>query len=226
MLSEVLRRTSGEFGARLQAFAPNLLAMLVLLLAGRGRRRGPLRSRLLLPRLASTASRAQRDRGRRPTRRPHPRPSRAIALALPGWCSRCSSSWPWPRWTSGGGGPRGPRVRLAAPSPGRDRPPRRGGLVPASPPELLIAAVNAGLPSARLLASGAHAALVVLFAAMALEEVDSGSAWCWPPSPSPSAGSCSPSPSPSASRARRLPASRSSGCCGGGGGGRRRPSHL
>ena len=34
MLSEVLRRTSGEFGARLQAFAPNLLAMLVLLVTG------------------------------------------------------------------------------------------------------------------------------------------------------------------------------------------------
>ena len=34
MLSEVLRTTLGAFGARLQAFAPNLLAMLVLLLAG------------------------------------------------------------------------------------------------------------------------------------------------------------------------------------------------
>ena len=31
MLSDVLQRTFGEFGARLQAFAPNLLAMLVLL---------------------------------------------------------------------------------------------------------------------------------------------------------------------------------------------------
>ena len=39
---------------------------------------------------------------------------------------------------------------------------------------VLIAAVNAGLPSARLLASGAHAALVVLFAAMALEQVGLG----------------------------------------------------
>ena len=34
MLSEVLRTTLGEFGARLQAFAPNLLAMLVILLTG------------------------------------------------------------------------------------------------------------------------------------------------------------------------------------------------
>jgi hypothetical protein len=39
---------------------------------------------------------------------------------------------------------------------------------------VLIAAVNAGLPSARLLSSGAHAALFVLFAAMALEEVGLG----------------------------------------------------
>jgi len=39
---------------------------------------------------------------------------------------------------------------------------------------VLITAVNAGLPSARLLASGAHAALFVLFAAMALEEVGLG----------------------------------------------------
>ena len=39
---------------------------------------------------------------------------------------------------------------------------------------VLIAAVNAGLPSARLLASGAHAALFVLFAAMALEQVGLG----------------------------------------------------
>jgi len=39
---------------------------------------------------------------------------------------------------------------------------------------VLIAAVNAGLPSARILSSGAHAALLVLFAAMALEEVGLG----------------------------------------------------
>lgn len=39
---------------------------------------------------------------------------------------------------------------------------------------VLIAAVNAGLPSARLLAGGAHAALMVLFAAMALEHVGVG----------------------------------------------------
>jgi hypothetical protein len=39
---------------------------------------------------------------------------------------------------------------------------------------VLIAAVNAGIPSARLLASGTYAALFVLFSAMALEQVGLG----------------------------------------------------
>lgn len=39
---------------------------------------------------------------------------------------------------------------------------------------VLIAAVNAGLPSARLLAGGAHAAVMILFAAMALEQLGVG----------------------------------------------------
>jgi hypothetical protein len=39
---------------------------------------------------------------------------------------------------------------------------------------VLIAAVNAGLPSARLLAAGARAALMILFAAMALEHLGVG----------------------------------------------------
>ena len=38
----------------------------------------------------------------------------------------------------------------------------------------LIAAVNAGLPSARLLAGGVHTALMVLFVAMALEHLGVG----------------------------------------------------
>jgi Mechanosensitive ion channel, conserved TM helix len=39
---------------------------------------------------------------------------------------------------------------------------------------VLIAAVNAGLPSARILAGGAHSALMVLFVAMALEHLGVG----------------------------------------------------
>ncbi len=50
-----------------------------------------------------------------------------------------------------------------------------GGLVAAFVRRsVLIAAVNAGLPSAKLLAGGAQAALLVLFAAMALEHLGVG----------------------------------------------------
>ena len=51
----------------------------------------------------------------------------------------------------------------------------RGGLVAAFVRRsVLIAAVNAGLPSARLLATGVQVALMVLFAAMALEHLGVG----------------------------------------------------
>lgn len=50
-----------------------------------------------------------------------------------------------------------------------------GGLVAAFVRRsVLIAAVNAGLPSARLLATGVQVALMVLFAAMALEHLGVG----------------------------------------------------
>ncbi len=50
-----------------------------------------------------------------------------------------------------------------------------GGLVAAFlRRSVLIAAVNAGLPSARLLAGGVHAALLILFVAMALEHLGVG----------------------------------------------------
>jgi hypothetical protein len=39
---------------------------------------------------------------------------------------------------------------------------------------VLIAAVNAGLPSARLLAAGVHTAVMILFVAMALEHLSMG----------------------------------------------------
>jgi len=178
MLSEVLRRTSGEFGARLQAFAPNLLAMLVLLLAG-AVAAGAVRFALafLLPRLGVDRF-AERsgigDVARRAglTRRP----SRAIALAL-AWMVLAVFVLLAVAALD---------VRVAVDLVGRAFAwlPHllvaiallvAGGLVAGfARRSVLIAAVNAGLPSARLLASGAHAALVVLFAAMALEEVGLG----------------------------------------------------
>jgi hypothetical protein len=178
MLSEVLRTTFGEFGARLQAFAPNLLAMVVVLLAGvlvAGAVRVALS--LLLPRLGvdrfaersgigDVARRAGLAR----------RPSRAIALTA-AWVvvavfvllavaaldlrvavDLVSRAFAWL-----------PHLLVAIAVL------LAGGLVAGfARRSVLIAAVNAGLPSARLVASGAHAALVVLFCAMALEEVGLG----------------------------------------------------
>src|SRR5512139_475378 len=178
MLSEVLRTMFGEFGARLQAFAPNLLAMLVLLVTG-AVVAGAVRLALsfVLPRLGVDRF-AERsgigDVARRAglTRRP----SRTIALAV-AWIvlavfvllavaalnvqvamDLVSRAFAWlPHLL----------VALALLV--------AGGLVAGfARRSVLIAAVNAGLPSARLFASGAHAALLVLFAAMALEEVGLG----------------------------------------------------
>jgi hypothetical protein len=178
MLSDVLRTTFGEFGARVQAFAPNLLAMLVLLVAGvvvAGV--ANLALAFVLPRLGVDRF-AERsgigDVARRAglTRRP----SRTIALAV-AWMvlavfvllavaalnlqvavDLVSRTFAWlPHLL----------VALALLV--------AGGLVAGfARRSVLIASVNAGLPSARLLSSGVHAALVVLFAAMALEQVGLG----------------------------------------------------
>jgi carbon starvation protein CstA len=178
MLSDVLHRTFGEFGARLQAFAPNLLAMLVLLVTGLVAA-GVVRFALAfaLPRLGvdrfversgigEVARRAGLTR----------RPSGTIALAT-AWVvlavfvllavaaldlkvavDLVSQAFAWL-----------PRLLVAIALL------VAGGLVAGfARRSVLIAAVNAGLPSARLISSGAHAALLVLFAAMALEQVGLG----------------------------------------------------
>jgi hypothetical protein len=178
MMSEVLRTTFGEFGARLQAFAPNLLAMLLLLVTG-ALLAGAMRLALvfLLPRLGVDRF-AERsglgDVARRAglTRRP----SRTIAVAA-AWMvlavfvllavaalnvrvavDLVARAFAWL-----------PHLLVAIALL------VAGGLVAGfARRSVLIAAVNAGLPSARLVASGAHAALVVLFAAMALEQVGLG----------------------------------------------------
>lgn len=178
MLSEVLRTTLGAFGARLQAFAPNLLAMLVLLLAG-AVVAGLVRVALefLLPRLGVDRF-AERsgigDVARRAglTRRP----SRTIAFAM-AWIvlaifvllavaaldlrvavDLVSRAFAWL-----------PHLLVAVALL------LAGGLVAGlARRSVLIAAVNAGIPSARLLASGTYAALFVLFSAMALEQVGLG----------------------------------------------------
>jgi hypothetical protein len=178
MLSDVLRRTFGEFGARLQAFAPNLLAMLVLLVTGvvvAGVVRFALAfalPRLGVDRFAERSGIGEVARRAGLTRRP----SRTIALGA-AWVvlavfvllavaaldlrvavDLVSRAFAWL-----------PHLLVALAML------VAGGLVAGfARRSVLIAAVNAGLPSARLLSSGVHAALVVLFAAMALEQVGLG----------------------------------------------------
>lgn len=177
-LSDVIRRTLIGFGERLAAFGPNVLAMLVILVAGfvvAGALHVVLK--LLLPSLGFDrfAQRLgltlilQKGGVTRPA-------SAALAAAL-AWSilavfvllgigalnlqfamdlvSRTLSYLPQVIIA----------VALLA----------LGALVSAFlRRSVLIAAVNAGLPSARLLAGGVHTALMVLFVAMALEHLGVG----------------------------------------------------
>jgi hypothetical protein len=177
-LNDVIRKTLTGFGERMAAFGPNILAMLVILLAGiliAGAVHLVLK--LLLPRVGFDrfAQRLglslvlQKGGVRRPA-------SAALAAAL-AWAvlavfvllaigalnlqfamdlvSRTFSYLP--------------QVIIAAGLL------LLGGLVSAFlRRSVLVAAVNAGLPSARLLAGGVHTALMVLFAAMALEHLGVG----------------------------------------------------
>ncbi len=177
-LSDVIRKTLTGFGERLASFGPNVLAMLVILGAGiviAGALRILLR--LLLPRLGFDRF-AQRlgltlllEQGgvTRPA-------SAALSSAL-AWAvlavfvllavgalnlqfamdlvSRTLSYLP--------------QVIIAAALLAL------GALISAFlRRSVLIAAVNAGLPSARLLAGGVHTALMVLFVAMAMEHLGVG----------------------------------------------------
>jgi mechanosensitive ion channel-like protein len=178
MLNDVIRTTLAQFVDRVRSFAPNVLAMLAVLLVGvlvAGAARIGLD--FLLPRLGVDRF-AERsgigDVARRAglTRRP----SRNIALAA-AWVvlavfmllavaaldvqvavDLVTRTFAWL-----------PHLLVAFALL------LAGGLVAGFVRRsVLIAAVNAGLPSARLLSSGAHAALLVLFSAMALEEVGLG----------------------------------------------------
>ena len=177
-LGDVIRKTLAGFGERVAAFGPNVLAMLVILLAGL-LAAGVLHFVLkrLLPRMGFDrfAQRLglsvvlQKGGVRRPA-------SAALAAVL-SWglvalfvllgigalnlefamdlVSRAIGYLP--------------QVMIAAALL------VLGALVSAFlRRSVLIAAVNAGLPSARLLAGGVHTALMVLFVAMALEHLGVG----------------------------------------------------
>jgi len=177
-LSDVIRKTLTGFGERMAAFGPNILAMIVILLAGiliAGALHFVLKR--LLPRLGFDRF-AQRlglslilQKGG--VRRPGSAALAAVlswgllavfvllaigALNLQFAMDLVSATLSYL-----------PQVFIAGALL------LLGALVSAFlRRSVLIAAVNAGLPSARLLAGGIHTALMVLFAAMALEHLGVG----------------------------------------------------
>ena len=177
-LSDVIRKTLTGFGERMAAFGPNILAMIVILLAGiliAGALHFVLKR--LLPRLGFDRF-AQRlglslilQKGG--VRRPGSAALAAVlswgllavfvllaigALNLQFAMDLVSATLSYL-----------PQVFIAGALL------LLGALVSAFlRRSVLIAAVNAGLPSARLLAGGVHTALRVLFAAMALEHLGVG----------------------------------------------------
>jgi hypothetical protein len=178
MLNDVIQTTLVQFVDRVRGFAPNILAMLAVLVVGvllAGAVRvglGFVLPRLGVDRFAERSGLGDVARRAGLTRRP----SRNIALAS-AWVvlaifmllavaaldvqvavDLVTRAFAWL-----------PHLLVAVALL------LAGGLVAGfARRSVLITAVNAGLPSARLLASGAHAALFVLFAAMALEEVGLG----------------------------------------------------
>jgi len=178
VLDEVVRKTLSGFNERLEAFGPNLLAMLVILAVGLlAALAVRVVVRLVLPRVGFDrfASRAgltvvlQKGGITSP-------PSNVMAVAL-AWAvlgvfvllaigalnleiamDLVSKSFSYlPQLLIGAA------ILIL------------GSLVSAFlRRSVLIAAVNAGLPSARLLAGGGHTALMILFVAMALEHLGVG----------------------------------------------------
>jgi len=177
-MRDVIRETLTGFGERLAAFGPNLLAMLVILLAGVLLAGGVhLLLRLLLPYLGF--DRFARRLGLELVLQKGgvDRPASALLAVLLAWAllaafvllavgaldlhlamdlvSRTFSYLP--------------QVLIAGVLL------MLGTLVAAFlRRSVLIAAVNAGLPSARLLAGGVHTGLLILFVAMALEHLGVG----------------------------------------------------
>jgi len=177
-LNEVIRKTLSGFGERLAAFGPNLLAMLVILLSGVLVAGGvDVVLKRLLPRLGFDRF-AQRLGLSLILQKGHvERPASAALAAALAWTllavfvllaigaldlqfamdlvSRAFSYLP--------------QVIIAGALL------VLGALVSAFlRRSVLIAAVNAGLPSARLLAGAVHTAAMVLFVAMALEHLGLG----------------------------------------------------
>jgi hypothetical protein len=178
VLSDVIRQTLAGFEERLAAFGPRLLAMLVIMalgLAVAGTLRlllGALLKRLGFDRFAArTGLRDVLDRGG------SGKPASAVLAAVLAWATLAV-------FVLLGIGALDVQIAMDLVSRAFSYLPQLliaaallllGALVSAFVRRsVLIAAVNAGLPSARLLAGGARTALLVLFAAMALEHLGVG----------------------------------------------------
>ncbi len=177
-LSEVIRKTLSGFGERLAAFGPNVLAMLLILLTGLVAA-GILHVALkfVLPRLGFDRFAQRLGLALVLQKGGITRPASAAVAALLAWgllavfvllgigalnlqfaMDLVSHAFAYL-----------PQVLIAAALL------VLGSLVSAFlRRSVLIAAVNAGLPSARLLAGGVHTALMILFVAMALEHLGVG----------------------------------------------------
>jgi hypothetical protein len=176
VLSEVIRKTLAGFEEKLADFGPRLLAMLVILAVGLALA-GALRLLLgaLLPRLGFDRFSGRVGLSEMLARGGIRKPASAALAAVIAWSTLAafvllavgalnlqidlvSRAFAYL-----------PQVLIAAALLAL------GGLVAAFVRRsVLIAAVNAGLPSARLLAGGARTALLILFAAMALEHLGVG----------------------------------------------------
>jgi hypothetical protein len=177
-LTEVIRKTLAGFGERTAAFGPNVLAMLVILAVGMliaGLL--DLALRLVLPRLGFDRFAERLGLELVLRKGGIARPASAVVALVLAWSllalfvllavgalnlqfamdlvSRAVTYLP--------------RVLIALALV------LLGALVSAFlRRSVLIAAVNAGLPSARILAAAVHTALMILFAAMALEQLGVG----------------------------------------------------
>lgn len=177
-LGEVIRKTLSGFGERLGAFGPNILAMLLILAAGL-LASGLLHLvlRLLLPRLGFDRFAQRLGLTLVLQKGGITRPASAVVAAVLAWGLLAV-------FVLLGIGALDLRFAMDLVSRALTYLPQvlvaaallvLGALASAFVRRsVLIAAVNAGLPSARLLAGGVHTALMILFAAMALEHLGVG----------------------------------------------------
>jgi hypothetical protein len=177
-LRNVIGQTFKSFGERVALFGPNVLAMLLILLMGLVAAGGlHLLLRLLLPKLGFDRFAQRLGLSLVLRKGGLTRPASAIVALATAWTVLAvfvllaigALNLQFAMDLVSGALAYLPQVLIAAALL------VLGALVSAFVRRsALIAAVNAGLPSARLLAGGAHAGLMVVFAAMALEHLGVG----------------------------------------------------